>query len=127
MGMNSKKATQEAIERLKEWVKPGDTLYCVLKHESRSGMSRTIQLVKMEEEGPVYLGYTTATALGWSYDRKHEGVKVTGCGMDMGFHLVYTLSATLFPRDGQPTADARVNPSDLPASRSGYWLKSRWL
>lgn len=98
----------EALERLREWLKPGDTVYTILRHVSRSGMQRTIDVVHFDARGathdgrqgtPLHLGYNIAQALGMSYDRQREGVKVGGCGMDMGFHLVYSLSSALF-RDG---------------------------
>ena len=88
---------QEAIERLLEWVKPGDTIYTVLRHCSRSGMSRVIDLKKINGEEVLKLGWNTAKAIGLPYDCEREGVKAGGCGMDMGFHLVYELGATLFP------------------------------
>jgi hypothetical protein len=33
-----------------------------------------------------------ARAVGWRLHTHHDGVKVDGCGMDMGFHLIYTMS-----------------------------------
>jgi len=109
----AQKAEQaEAVERLREWVKPGDTLFTLLRHVSKSGMSRTIQIVSIKPadgSGPGsaanrengveigHLGYNVAQALGEPYDRQKEGVKVGGCGMDMGFHLVYSLGSVLFP------------------------------
>ncbi len=39
---------QEAIDRLKVWIKPGDTLFTQLKSVSRSGMSRVIQVIKLD-------------------------------------------------------------------------------
>ena len=90
---------QEAIERLRGWVKPGDTLYTSVKHVSRSGMMRSIAVYKFEDNEPLWLSYNVAKALGNTFDREREGVKIGGCGMDMGFALVYDLSYTLF-KDG---------------------------
>lgn len=90
----------EAEVRLRSWIKPGDTLYTKLQHVSRSGMQRVIQVIKIEcsngEPSMSYLGYNIAQALGDTYDRDRDGVKVGGCGMDMGFSLVYNLSHHLF-------------------------------
>lgn len=90
--------TEAALERLREWLKPGDTVHTILRHVSRSGMQRTIQLVKLGNDGDVaYLGYNAHLAgVGSGYDNKREGIKVSGCGMDMGFALVYELSYALF-------------------------------
>lgn len=95
--MSSKAEKAEAIARLQEILKPGDTVYTILRHVSRSGMSRSISLVKMGENGPHTLdSYVCRAGLG-TYDRNNSGVKVGGCGMDMGFHLVYNLAWTLYP------------------------------
>jgi hypothetical protein len=88
----------EAIERLREWVKPGDQLFTILRNVSASGMSRTIQVIKIDAKGePLFLGFNVAQALGLTFDSKREGVKVSGCGMDMGFHLVDSLGRALYP------------------------------
>lgn len=89
---------QEAIERLREEIKPGDTIYTILRHRSRSGMQRSISVIQIDSEGvPREWDYLAARAMGDKIDNVNGGVKVSGCGMDMGFHLVYNLSRTLFP------------------------------
>lgn len=40
----------EARKRLKEVLKPGDTVYTILRHVSRSGMTRHISLVHLYVE-----------------------------------------------------------------------------
>lgn len=109
----SKKKTeqQEAIARLRQWIKPGDTLFTILRHRAASGMLRVIDVVSIH--GPrkkpdvSSYGYNIALALGWRHDNKREGIRVSGCGMDMGFHVVYELSCVLFG--------------------NGYKLNQRWL
>lgn len=101
----------EAIARMQEWVKPGDTVYTILRHVSRSGMQREIGVVLLlpgdrREEADarhggrtpvdVHPNYPVSVILG-ARTGKHDGVVVGGCGMDMGFHLVYTLSRYLYP------------------------------
>jgi hypothetical protein len=89
----------EAIARLREWLKPGDTVHTVLRHVSRSGMSREIDVVKIEGPDDVrWLSGVVSRADGWRLG-KRDGIVVGGCGMDMGFHLVYSLSYALF-KDG---------------------------
>lgn len=102
----------EAIARLREWIKPGDTVYTILRHVSSSGMTRYIDIIHISitdegKAGITWLGYNAAAALGWKYTDDYYGIKVGGCGMDMGFHLVYTLSSVLF--------------------NDGYALQQRWL
>lgn len=92
-----------AVEKLREFLKPGDTVFGIVKHVSKSGMSRSISFYKMyqREDGQIdylWLSHLFATALDWPFDEKHEAVKVQGCGMDMIFHTVYSVSRRLFPQ-----------------------------
>lgn len=93
----SKSEREEALARLREMVKPGDTLHTVLRHVSRSGMSRGIDVYKIEGGEPIWLSRLAAKAAGFTFDEKRECLKVGGCGMDMGFHVVYELSHALSP------------------------------
>ena len=75
-------------------LKEGDTIYTVLRHVSRSGMQRRIDLYTFKDDKKIYLsGY-------FAYLRGEEppknGYKVGGCGMDMGYHLVHGLGYRLF-------------------------------
>lgn len=88
----------EARARLLEMLKPGDTVHTVLRHVSRSGMSRSISAIIYDEEGNNYnIDYLVSSLLGRPVDIKRGGVKIGGCGMDMGFALVYSLSTRLWP------------------------------
>jgi len=40
--------------------------------------------------------FHVANVLKWTYKDKTNSVGVGGCGMDMGFHLVYTLASVLY-------------------------------
>ncbi len=86
---------EEAIERLRGMLAPGATIYCTLKHCSRSGMQREISLHAVQDGSIVWLSGLAARAIG---DRlgKRDGIIIGGCGMDMGFALVYNLSHTLY-------------------------------
>jgi len=104
--------SKEDIQRARDtlaYLKPGDTIYTILRHVSRSGMSRSIGLVSFRDRKfPMHPNWAAACLLGWSVDRNgRDGVRVDGCGMDMGFHLVYELSGALFG--------------------DGYALKQEWL
>lgn len=93
---------QEAIERLREWIKPGDTVYTVLDHVSRSGMSRNIRVVLLKtnpdtgEVVTLHPNHAVALAIGAKQAKHGDGLTIGGCGMDMGFHLVNSLSAVLY-------------------------------
>ena len=103
MSTKAQKADQEqAKATLREWLKPGMTIYCVLKHVSRSGMQREISLhyIEQTERGPEirWLSGVAARAMG---DRigKRDGIIIDGAGMDMGFALVDSLSWTVYPAE----------------------------
>ncbi len=110
----NKTEREEAKTRLLEWLKPGDTVHTILEHVSSSGMQRTIRLVvlKVDDNGKPYAlhpNYNASQLLGIRQANKRagDGLVVRGCGMDMGFHLVYELSGALFG--------------------DGYALKHAWL
>lgn len=88
----------EAIREFKKLVKPGDTLYTVLRHVSRSGMMRHISVYAIKKGETRMLDHLAHKILDWPRVPfgKGEGIKVSECGMDMGFHLVYSLSAAVY-------------------------------
>lgn len=91
-----------AVEALKKAFPKGSTAHIVLVHKSASGMSRSIVLLAVNQgepqtAGAIYdLSWAANRLLGWGIDQTRGGVKVAGAGMDMGFHLVATLSAMLY-------------------------------
>ena len=80
----------EAIEQLREWIKPGDTVYTVLDHVSRSGMSRNIRVLVPLASGPgekpsfIHPNHSVAVAIGARRAKRGDGIVMGGCGMDMG-------------------------------------------
>ena len=128
----------EALARLHEWIKPGDTLHTILRSRSRSGMSRRISVVAVDrtDGSLLYLDGNVAHALGRSLSPKREGIRMDGCGMDMGFALVYELSRAMFPT-GHPCVGDRCPSNDHsngdrdytphPHRDGGYALRQRWL
>ena len=72
-------------------------LYTVLRHVSRSGMSRSIDVYSISENGEKYrLSYYAKVILDLKFDTAHDGLKMIGCGMDMGFALVYNLAYAVY-------------------------------
>ncbi len=55
---------EEAIERLRGMLAPGATIYCTLKHCSRSGMQREISLHAVQDGSIVWLSGLAARAIG---------------------------------------------------------------
>lgn len=133
----------DTINKLREWIKPGDTVYTVLDSVSRSGMSRQIRVLvpylrteveyapgrwREDADGELehaddcaqrvisaaectcyvangarrqtidflHPNHSVAIALGMRRAKRGDGLVVGGCGMDMGFHLVYELSHALY-------------------------------
>ena len=89
----------DAISKLKEFVKEGDTLYTDVKHVSKSGMTRHMKVVQLQvyknKATPSYWHYFIAKALDLPMNKDYQ-VIVRGCGMDMGFHLIENLSRVLY-------------------------------
>ena len=96
---------------LMEIIKPGDTVYCMLRHVSASGMYRRISLFVMEKSEPRNIdGYCISLGIGDRPRNRQEGIGTGGCGMDMGFHLVYTLSRVLFPDGFGVRSEGGIRP-----------------
>lgn len=128
MAKYSKEDVSSAREMLRKFLRPGDTVYTVLRHCSRSGMTRHIDLYKLEKNDRIYLSGYAATVMGDS--RSRDGaIVVGGCGMDMGFHLVYNLGRTLFPKGFKLRKGQRGRNGDTSGfdNDGGYALNHRWL
>jgi hypothetical protein len=95
-------------------------VYTILRHVSASGMQRRIDLYILEVDEktgtarPRYISGWAAAVLG---DKCYpeNGIKVNGCGMDMGFSLVYNLSMALY------------NPGPKYDKDKAYSLKQEWM
>jgi len=107
------KEEQEMKEQLKKIIPKGSKVYTCLRSVSQSGMTRNISLIVFkkdkETEYTLHPNYTASKLLGWKLTSKfgHDAIRVSGCGMDMGFHLVYTLGQILYG--------------------DGYKLKQEWI
>lgn len=135
MSKQSEAERQQAIADLRGMIKPGDTVFTILRHVSRSGMSRSISVLINGEGAPRDITWFVAKALVEKMDDR-DGIKVGGCGMDMGYHLVYGLSRNLFPAfecigERCPSNDHSNGDRDYtPGHRhsdGGYALRHRWL
>ena len=105
-------ARQEILSR---YLGEGDTVYTVLRSVSSSGMSRTMSL-KVARDGKILdLTYYASIILGYPLVEVNgsRALRVGGCGMDMGFHVVYSLSRGLFRAEGE-------------SNDSGYILNQAW-
>ena len=93
---------------LKKVFPKGATAYTSITKVAPSGMSRHIMVLGSAKKGIVdNLSAYVAELLDCKYKDDTRSVFVGGCGMDMGFHLVYTLSSVLYD--------------------DGYAIKQEWL
>lgn len=106
---------EESIALLRKLIAgdPKPVIYTIMRHVSSSGMSRDISLVYIKNNEPYHINYSASLALGDRLVSRngHDAIRVNGCGMDMGFHLVYSLSSVLFAGE----------------DRAGYILHQRWI
>jgi hypothetical protein len=123
------KAKGEALYRkqvkteLLQRIAPRQKIYCNLLSVSASGMSRRIDLLIVENGEIKNISFAASIVTG----RKHSdkgGIVCNGCGMDMGFDLVYSLGSALW-RDGTPAPHGSRNGE--PDSSGGYALKHEWI
>lgn len=105
---------KDGVAWFKKYCPKGSTVYTVIRSVSRSRMSRVIGLVVIvpgkpgEEPVMFHPNYSAARVLGYRMaPGSVDGLKVSGCGMDMGFHVVYSLAQAVYG--------------------DGYALKQRWI
>ena len=118
MTASEKARRADAVAELRETLRKGDEIHLVLNSVSESGMTRWVtpyffvpaktpsggrSARKVDRK---WLGFWVSEALGLTLVG-HERIKLEGCGMDMGFALVYDLSSVLYG--------------------DGYQLIHRWL
>jgi hypothetical protein len=123
-------------EEMREYLKPGTKVYTSLKHVSRSGMMRHISVFISQDEHIRDITRNVAKVL--NEKRADDGgIKVSGCGSDMGFELIYNLGYALYPK-GFNCAGKKCNSNDhfngdrdySPSKvhkDGGYALKQEWL
>ena len=96
--------------RLLEKLPQGTKLCTILRHVSRSGMTRVMDvfLIEGNSSHPIRVPELSGYAQGYDTMRKWGGdYKVSGYGMDMGFDLVYRLGQLVH--------------------QDGYYFKQEWL
>lgn len=139
---DAEKQSIKSIAHLRSLLKPGDTVYTTLRHVSRSGMNRRITLCVGDGKAVTNITWHAAHALGDPIKNRagyvqDVGISVSGCGMDMGFNLVYNLSRVLFPQgfdcigERCPSNDHsngdRNHAPHKHTGDGGYALRHAWL
>jgi hypothetical protein len=120
-------AQAEAVKTLKEWgIVDGTTIHAKVVRVSASGMSRHVRLYFSKDGAIVDISYWGAKALEWGYagDGYNQGIRVSGCGMDMLFHTVYCLSYAM----GYGALDQTHSKEDRNINKEGFYgLKYKQL
>ncbi len=136
----------ESIIKLRELLPPGSIVRTILRHVSRSGMNRRVRLVICADGDTKDISWIVAHALGdpiknragWVQD---VGIEVGGCGMDVGFELVYNLGRVLYPKGfvccgercqsndhfNDPKCKRDTFKGQMHTGDGGYALRHEWL
>lgn len=87
-------------------------VYTILRHVSSSGLSRDISLKAVVNGVLMDITYFAAKALGDNLKERNgqRSIRVSGGGMDLGYHLVHNLSMELYGVE----------------NRGGYTLSHDW-
>mgnify|MGYP001362317404 CR=1 FL=1 len=116
----------EAITVLTANLPPGTKVYTTLTHVARSGMSRNIKVMIVKNGQLMDISYYVANAID-ARQAPDGGVTVSGAGMDMGFHVVYSLGHRLYPKGFKaPPGYWRNEPLEWEPD-GGYALKQEWI
>ena len=120
----TKTAQAEARDYLLEMVKPGTIVYTSLRHVSASGMTRWIDVYVADGGTIRNITGNVCDAANMTYCTRRYSLKIGGCGMDMGFQVVYNLGCSLWPSG---TAVPHSVRNGEPDSNGGYALRHQWL
>jgi len=118
---------KEAVEFLQKHLNPGDKVYTILRYVSRSGMMRIISPVIVRDGKPIDISWYVEKLGIWPRKYPHDGLTVEGCGMDMGFHVVYELGRVLFPEGFKVEGVGHNGDTSGWDRDGGYALKQEWL
>lgn len=136
MARYTKQEQETAREYLLGSTKPSDQLYTVLRHVSASGMTRHISVLRVTDNNRIQCLDWYIARVADRRQAQDGSLIVGGCGMDMGFSVVYNLSSALFPDgyDCTKTEDTHCYSNDHfngdkrkhhPAG--GYALRQDWI
>ena len=103
-------------ELLQELAKlPKETvIYTIVHHVSSSGMFRHIEMFRIEDDQKIPIRFLTEEFFNYHINRKTDFYGVGGCGMDMGFAIVHSLSYLV--------SNFRKN-----TEQDGYHFTQRWF
>ncbi len=113
-----------AVTKLRQWIRPGQGVYTVLTHCASNGMSRRLKVIIAVDGSPFNITRYVAQACGHRMNDNEGSIVMGGCGMDMGFAVVYSLGHALWPKGTRKPHGVR---NGVPDRDGGYALKHGWL
>ena len=136
-------ASKEEIEATKAELRNlpfGTKIKCILRHVSKSGMLRIIDMQYVKDNELHTIWIRDPKGFFGVVNDQMRGYKVGGCGMDMGFHLVYSLGCYIWNGhieqlkkqvlEATPKADLKYIHESLIGESNpngGYYFKQEWL
>jgi hypothetical protein len=111
-----------AAAQLRDLLQPGDRVSYSVVAVSRSGMSRRIKFYICKDGEIRNIGGWIADALGWK--ATDNEVHVSGCGMDMGFHTIYSVARVIWRETPVEQGPITGRNGDTGHDEDrGYWLR----
>ena len=107
---------EELRKELKKYFPKDSRAHLLINQVSSSGMYRHISVHQISGKGKdkriLNLSYQVAKFLDYPFKDKTRSVGVGGCGMDMGFSLIYNLSSALY-KDGYKIKQSYISQGGL--------------
>jgi hypothetical protein len=94
--MNTEVQRDTAIQKLREVITPGATIYVVLRRKNQLGTCRWLEFYHVHEGELKRITLDVALAIQCEYCHDQYALKVTGSGLDGGFASVDNLGDALF-------------------------------
>lgn len=88
------KAHAHALAKLRALLAPGDTVYTILRHVSRSGQTRIVDAYVIAGGELFPVGWAMARVLGKRFDAGHQGIRY-----ESAFQLVRMAAWVIFEHD----------------------------
>lgn len=86
----------EALDHLRKSCPQGATIYAIVRHVSRGGMSRDLSFYAIVDGRPQWLDGWLSVALGYRrvYGAR-DSLRIGGCGFDAAHHVISHLAKKL--------------------------------
>lgn len=78
----------------------GRCVIATIPHVSRSGMSRVVKFAFINKKSELLqINYLVSKINNLNFEKKYNGLKINGCGMDMIFHTLSNFYANIGIKD----------------------------